>query len=43
VTTSVCTHEQNLRTSDVIVNLIQQCSLFVSSVREAIVCNVDST
>src|SRR5882762_7544506 len=43
VTTSVCTHQQSLRSLAVLVNLIQQCSLFVSSVREAIVCNVDST
>src|SRR6266404_2733400 len=43
VTTSVCTHQQSLRSLTVLVNLIQQCSLFVSSVREAIVCNVDST
>src|SRR6266853_1488404 len=43
VTTRVCTHQQSLRSLTVIADLIQQCSLFVSSVREAIVCNVDST
>src|SRR6266481_4610185 len=43
VSTRVCTHQQSLRSLTVIVKLIQQCSLFVSSVREAIVGNVDST